>query len=115
MELQNFKDSSGNFENQIILDGKGTGTTESGGNTSQKQIKINTTILSVISKNMIEMNTPIVEISNKLNVIKELIIGNRQGTHYRITTNTNNNETYLVIHKYKNYNDMEGIVCEFDL
>ena len=115
LELQNFKDSSGNFENQIILDGKGTGTTESGGNTSQKQIKINTTILSVISKNMIEMNTPIVEISNKLNVKEELIIGDRHGIHYRITSNKKNNDTSLVIHKYKNYNDMEGIVCEFDL
>lgn len=116
LELQNFKDSSGNFQNQIILDNTGTGTMESGvGNTPQKQIKINTTILSAISKNMIEMKTPMVEISNKLNVKEELIIGDRHGTHYRITSNKQNNDTSLVIHKYKSYDVMEGIVCEFDL
>ena len=114
-ELQNFKDSNGNFGNQIILDSKGTGTIESGANTSQKQIKMNTTIISAIAKNVIEMTTPMVEISNKLNVKEELIIGDRQGIHYRITSNKNNGDTSLVIHKYKSYTEMEGIVCEFDL
>jgi len=121
LELQNFKDSSGTFGNQIILDSNGTSTIESastiesGANTSQKQIKMNTTIISALAKNVIEMTTPMVEISNKLNVKEELIIGDRQGIHYRITSNKNNGDTSLVIHKYKSYTEMEGIVCEFDL
>ena len=68
---------------------------------------------------MVEMDTPMVEMNNKLNVKGEIIIGNRYGKHFRITThpNSNNTDVSLVVHKYSgsNSNDMDGIVCEFDL
>lgn len=106
LELRNFQD------NQIILDKTGI---DSSGNENSKQIKLDSQVISMNADSIIKMKTPMVEISNKLNVKDEIIIGNRHGKHYRITTNNNNNDTSLVIHKYSNYNNMDGIVCEFDL
>ena len=77
-------------------------------------MNLKTDTFNIDCSGLININTPQMDIFGSVQVNKELIIGLRNSTHFRITTLENGSNMSLIINKY-NKDSLIANICEFDM